>query len=408
MTPPSTPHVPLWTAAAVAVMTAAACTAGAQQPAADAAATGQAASPAAEAAARGQAVSVAKVGSTTFTRRVAVSGEVRPRNDVLVTSGTPGVRVLQVMAEVGDRVQAGQVLARLDFGVVQAQLASAGAQVERAAAAVRQAEVNAALAASEFARAQSVAGLGALSDEAIEQRRAQADAARAQVDLAKADLRVAQAARAEVVARSQGGEIRAPVGGLVIERSVRVGDLTGSAPMYRIVGGNRLEVAAEVSEADIALMRPGLRADFATADGSVVQGVLRRSPAAIDTRSRVGVALFDVPTDPRMPTGYYTKGFAELSPQQALAVPVTAVAYDEGKPVVFVIQPDNRVRRTEIVLGPQNGDQLAVLDGLTPGLRVAAGGVAFLQDGDRINPVVPQAEPAPPAASAARNGSGAS
>jgi HlyD family secretion protein len=400
MTTQSDSLVPKWQAAAVAALTVAACTAGAKDDGAKDGADG-AASPAAEAAARGQAVSVATVGSVEFSRRVAVSGEVRPRNDVLVNAGTQGVRVLQVFAEVGDRVAQGQVLARLDFGVVQAQLASSNAQVERAQAGVRQAEVNAALAASEYARAQSVAGLGALSDEAIEQRRAQADAAKAQVDLARADMRVAMAARDEVRARVSNGEVRAPVGGLVIERNVRVGELTAGTPMYRIVGGNRLEVAAEVSEADIPAMRPGLRATFTVADGSEVVGTLRRPPAAIDSRRRVGVALFDLPGDNRLQAGLYLKGFSSLSPQNALSVPVASVAYVAGKSVVYVIQADSTVKLTEVALGPQQGDRIAITNGISPGTRIAAGGVAFLQDGDRVVPIEPGSTARPAASSEA-------
>ncbi|MEJ0022099.1 MAG: biotin/lipoyl-binding protein [Alphaproteobacteria bacterium] len=155
-------------------------------------------------AARGQTVSIATVQPQPFTRHIALSGEARPRRDIRVFAPSQGVRVLELLVEQGDYVQKGQPLARLDTALIDAQGAS---QI----AAVKEAEAAEVRAAGAYDRAESIKDSGALSAEQLASRKADAEAA-------KARLAQANAAYAEWTARTQGGYVRAPSAGLVIER----------------------------------------------------------------------------------------------------------------------------------------------------------------------------------------------
>ncbi|MBL8551985.1 MAG: efflux RND transporter periplasmic adaptor subunit [Hyphomonadaceae bacterium] len=325
-----------------------------------------------------QAVTIARVAERTFTPKVSLSGEARPVRDIHVVAPTSGVRILEILADEGDTVRAGQPLARLDTAVSNAQTRSAQAAVAQAnSAAVR--------ARGEYERAESIRDSGALSTEAIAQRKAAADAADAQLAAARAQL-------AEVNARLQGGYVRAPVAGLVIDRQAMLGAPVDGQTLFRIAGNNELEVAAQVSEADILALSDGQTATFKLVDGTNVVGRLRRTAASIDTRTRTGEALFTLPRDTRARAGMYLRGEAALAPRQAIAIPQSAVLFRDGAAYVFVIDAEDRAQRTPITVGLREGGLVEVTGGLTAGQRVAGAGAAFLQHGDKVRPVEPGAQ----------------
>ncbi len=329
---------------------------------------------------RRQAVSVAYARLADFTPQVSLSGEVRPRNDLYVFAPAAGVRILELLVDAGDRVEAGQPLARLDTALANAQLGAAQAAVAEAQAAQLRA-------ANEYARAQSIAESGALSREAIEQRGAAAAAAEARLTAAQAQL-------AEVQARLQGGYVRAPQAGVVIERTAQLGAPAEGQALFRIAGGGALEAAVQVAEADILILPLGAQATFQLVDGSTVQGELMRMPAAIDSRTRTGEAVFSLPRDPRVRAGMFVRGEARLAARQALAAPAEAVLFDVGAPYVYVIDANDIARRTPVAIGARSGDLIEIRGGIDAGARIAATGGAFLQDGDSVAPIDPsQAAP---------------
>jgi HlyD family secretion protein len=329
-------------------------------------------------------VTVMTVAEQPFAQKLSIAGEVRPKLDVRVYAPTSGVRITQLMVDEGAQVRQGQPLARLDTRVATAQIRAAEASVAEALSAqVR--------ATDEYNRAESIRDSGALSREAIAGRAAAAKAAEARLAAARAQL-------AEVNARLEGGFIRAPNAGTVIERPAQVGQLVdGQQLLFRIVGGNELEVGVEVGEADMLVMRPGQTALFQLVDGSTVTGRLRRVPAAIDSKTRTGEAVFDLPADNKLRAGMFLRGSAELPSRSILAAPQAAVTFEDRQALVFVVQQNNRVKRTPVTIGARSDGMVAVEQGLAPGQTIVAGGAAFLQDGDPVTPVrPPEAAPAAP------------
>jgi RND family efflux transporter MFP subunit len=273
-------------------------------------------------------------------------------------------------------------MARLDTALSQAQIRTAQASVAEAeAAAVR--------ARGEYRRAESIRDSGALSAEAIEQRRAASIAADAQLAAARANLQ-------EVGARLGGGYVRAPASGLVIDRTAEVGRSVEGQVLFRIAAGNHLEVAAQVAEADILALREGQPAVFELVDGSTVQAQLSRLPASIDARTRTGEALFALPQDSRVVAGMFLRGAAQLPAREALAAPQSSILYENGEPYVYVLQSFRRngedephyvVRRADVALGARDGDWVEVISGLSAGQSIIGAGAAFLQPGDEVRPL---------------------
>lgn len=338
---------------------------------------------------RAQAVSVGPLAMHAFTPTVTLQGEARPRRDFRVVAPTSGVRILQLLADEGDYVRAGQPLARLDTAVSNAQTLAAEANVASAAAAQRRA-------ADEYRRAESIRDSGALSAEAIEQRRAAAGAANAQLAAARAQL-------AEVNARLQGGYVRAPAAGLIIQRMAEIGRPVDGQVLFRIAGDNALEVAAEVAESDVLSMRPGQRAMFQLVNGETVEAVLSRTPASIDSRTRTGQALFTLPRGSNVRAGMYLRGQAQLAPREAPAVPQTAILYEAGQAYLFTVAEEARegeqivvARRVPVQVGLRQDQMVEITGGLQSDAIVIGAGAAFLQDGDRIRPLERRATNAPP------------
>lgn len=344
--------------------------------------------PAAEAGEGGaaQLVTVIPASPRNFVRTALVSGEVRPVHDVQVYAPATGVRVADVLVDAGDFVEEGQPLARLDAGVADAQLLAAQAQYQEA-------KIEQMRSADEYARIKPIAESGALSKEEVGNRRAAAAAAEARLAAQKAAL-------AQVNARMQGGFVRAPAAGLVIERIALVGEFVDQKPLFRIVGDNKLEVAAAVSEKDILALKAGQIAHFKTSDGATVEGVLRRPAVAINPNTGTGEALFDLPADTDVRSGMYLRGEAAVESTSYLAAPQTAISYASGAPSVFVIV-DGRAHLTPVTLGPRMGDYVALLSGVKAGDVIAASGGAFLLDGDVVRTAPPaqlQAEASTPRA----------
>lgn len=334
---------------------------------------------------------------TTLTRQiqptVSLSGEARPVRDIQVAAPTSGVRILQLMVDEGDMVRAGQPMARLDSSLAQAQIRAAQASVAEAeSAAVR--------ARGEYQRAESIRDSGALSTEAIEQRRAAALAADAR-------LAAARAQQQEVSARLGGGYVRAPAAGLVIDRTAEVGRLVDGQVLFRIAADNRLEVAAQVAEADALALEEGQAATFTLVDGSSVEATLRRAPASIDSRTRTGEALFSLPAGTRVRAGMFLRGQARLEQRDVLAIPQSSVLYEGDQAFVYRLDRQNVARRTQVTLGARDNEWVEITSGLELSQRIVGAGAAFLQDGDRVRPIEPerpQAAPAPAADIRGREG----
>jgi len=351
-----------------------------------------------------QAVSVVPVAMQTFETEVSLNGEARPVRDVQVTAQASGVRILQILVDEGDFVRQGQAMARLDNALATAQTRAAQANVAEAeSAAVR--------ARGEYERAESIRDSGALSAEAIEQRRAAALAADARLAASRAQL-------AETNARLGGGFVRAPASGLVIDRTAELGAAVDGQPLFRIAAHNRLEVAAQVAEADALALAEGQSATFSLVDGSTVTGTLRRLPASIDTRTRTGEALFALPQNTRVRAGMYLRGHAALPPREVIAVPQSSILYESGQAYVFIVsdeadpvdpeeraerqrrdqpepEPTFAVRRQNVQLAGRAGDLVEVISGLEPGERIVGSGAAFLQAGESVRVLAPHTAAAP-------------
>jgi HlyD family secretion protein len=289
--------------------------------------------------------------------------------------------VAAVLVDVGQSVTKGQTLVRLDPALIESQLAQQQALVA-------QAEAQAAQAEDQAARVHGLEGQGVLSEEQIDQRRFQALAARA---TAKAQL----AALRDVRTRAAKLSVTAPVGGLILEKTVRPGDLSavGSTPWFRIAADNQIELQAQLSEDDLARIRPGQHAQVTLPSGQSAVGLVRLISPQIDPQSKLGFVRVTLPVRGDIRAGGFGRAVFSDAAGVALAIPETAVRYDADGASVMVVLADNRVKRVPIRTGMRGGGLVQIVEGPRAGTRVVANAASFLLDGDRVAPAAPAAGP---------------
>ncbi|MGD0635467.1 MAG: efflux RND transporter periplasmic adaptor subunit [Beijerinckiaceae bacterium] len=354
-----------------------------------------------------------------------VTGNLVPRDEILVTPEIDGQRITELLVEEGMAVERGQVLARLSRDLIDRQLAQQNALVDKAAAAVPQAQNN--IEQSEAAdvearlsleRALQLMKTGNSTASVIETRTSAAKQAEGRLafarnglDIAKADLAQAIAVRDEINLRLARTEIRAPEAGVVNRRTARVGMLASSSsePLFRLIARGEIELEGEVIESKLPLMRQGEPAWIETEDGDRVQGVVRTSYPEVDKASRLGKVRVSLFPDPRFRIGSFARGGIEVARARAVTIPQASVLYgDDRRTTVLVVGPGDKVEARDVRIGMTNDSEVQVRSGLALGERVVARAGSFLRDGDRIRPIMIAAKEAavsvaPTTTSVARN-----
>jgi HlyD family secretion protein len=328
----------------------------------------------AAAAPQGRAVSVVAVAPREIRGALAASGDLVPRQEAAVLPEVSGYRVSAVLADVGQSVKQGQVLARLDPALIESQIAQ-----QQALAA--QAEAQAVQAEDQAVRVKDLDDTGVLSEEQIRQRRFQARAARATAQAQAAALR-------DIRTRAAKFAVTAPVSGLVLEKTVRPGDQAsaGSAPWFRLAENGVIELQAQMSEDDLARIRVGQHAQVTLPSGAAVTGTVRLVSPQIDPQSKLGYVRVTLPVRPDVRAGGFGRAVFTDASGLALAVPETAVRYDADGASVMVVQADERVKRVPVRTGMRGGGLVQLVDGPPAGARVVANAASFLLDGDRVRP----------------------
>lgn len=282
-----------------------------------------------------------------------------------------GGTVLEVLADQGERVKAGQSLARMDAAVLQDQVRAAQSGVASARNALRVAE-------SEAERAKMLAQAGALA--AREQERAEAGLEAARAALADAQARLALAQQ-----QLDKSRVRAPFAGVVSARQVSAGDVVApGAPLFTVIDPRRLEFEASVPAALLGRAKVGARVDFTVTgfgDRSF-EGTVDRVNAAVDPATGQVKLYVDVPNDQReLIAGLYAQGRIAAESATALAAPVAAVDDTTQPPSVLRIV-DGKAHRSHVRLGlrDEQAGLVALRDGVAAGdvlvLGSARGGLA--------------------------------
>ena len=321
-----------------------------------------AAAPKAAPAQQARAAVVVQVEPRPMQGGLSASGLLVAREEAAVGSDLAGYRIDKVYFEQGAWVRQGQPLIQLDDSLLRAQIA-------QQAATTQQAE-------NEAKRVSGSDIQGVISAEQIDTRRLQAKAQEAALD----QLKVREAHMT----------IRAPVGGLILERNVRPGDISsagGSTPMFRMVRDGLVELNAEVAEDDMSGLHVGDAASVSLPGGAVVAGHIRLVDPQVDSQSKLGRVRVALPVRADLrPGGFGRATFTGVSMAKS-AVPETAVRYDADGASVAVVGSDNRVHMAPVTTGRRAQGYVELVRGPPAGSWVLLRAAAFVLEGDPVQPV---------------------
>ena len=325
-------------------------------------------------------VTVLVPGQSIVPRTVSGTGSLAARVDMPVGVVGEGGQVTRVLVQPGDWVRAGQVLAVIERSVQTEKIRSLAAQLE-----VNRADAK--LAQAQLDRAQALVKRGFISRADIDQRTATRDAANARVNVAVAQL-------AEQRARTGRLDIRAPAAGLVLTREVEPGQIVGSGSgvLFRMAKGGEMELLTQLSEGDLATLRPGNSATV-TPVGSQTEfsGRVWQVSPVVDPQTRQGIARIAIPYNKEIRPGGFAAARIVSGTATAPLLPESAIQTDAKGHFVYVINGRNEAERRGVEVGQVSPKGVPVTRGLNGGERIVASAGAFLRPGQKVRPQVQKA-----------------
>jgi len=322
-------------------------------------------------------VTVVVPGRQQVTRQINGTGTLAARRDMPVGVAGEGGMVTRVLVEAGDWVRAGQTLAVIERSVQAEEARQLAANIEVARA-------DAELAQQELERAQALVSRGFISKADVERRIATRDAAVARVKVAEAQLGQARARIGRL-------DVRAPAAGLVLQRSVEAGQVVGpgTGALFRIAQNGEMELLTRLSQGDLGQVRAGMPATVTPVGSSkTFEGRVWQVSPVIDPQTRLGDARIGIPYAPDLRPGGFASASINVGMIDAPLLPESAVLSDAKGNYVYIVDAGRKVVRRDVQVGEVSNRGVAIASGLRGDERVVLSAGAFLNPGDKVDPVV--------------------
>ena len=322
-------------------------------------------------------VTVMAPGKQQVIRTINATGTLAARREIAVSVVGEGGRVTNVYVDAGDWVKQGQIMASIDRSVQSQQAAGLEASVG-----VSRADLN--LAQANLDRATQLVDRGFISKADIDRLTATRDSAAAR-------LRVAQAQLNEARARNNRLNIVAPKAGFVLERNVEPGQTVtqGSGTLFLLAQNGEMELQALLGESDLANVSVGTTTQVTPvgADKTLTGQIWQISPV-IDPQTRQGIARIALSYDSALRPGGFANARIESGTSEAAVLPESAVLNDSKGSFVYIIGPDNKAVRRDVVVGSVSSSGLSITSGLTGNEKVVLRAGGFLNPGETVRPEV--------------------
>ena len=316
-----------------------------------------------------------------FSPKLNLHGELVAKDDVAVGSALQGQQIAQILAEVGENVQKGQILALLDNADVKAKFDQQTAALEAAKQNLNSAKAAFSEASSALKRAKDLAAKKAISSQELEQANAKEASARANLNSAKAQISQIDAQIAEAKDQLGKASVIAPVRGVVTAKKAQIGALTSGEALFSIVKDCVIELSADADAAELAQIKVGMGAT-AQIYGvkEAVNGKVRLVSVSVDTSSRLGKVKISLDGGAKF-IGSYAKAVIDLPEFSALALPAQAVSFTEAGAFATLIK-DGKAQKRKIQTGLRANGLVQVIAGVSEGDEVALKAAALVNDGE--------------------------
>lgn len=349
-----------------------------------------------------QVVSVVKAKQRPAPQTIVATGSLVARTEVLVSPQIEGLRVVELLAEEGDQVQKGQVLARLDRALLDTQHAQLQAGLKRAQALIAQAkskiieaEANAKQANAAYARAQKLLKSGTTSRAVYDQHEATSRSATAGLASAKDGLALAEADKAQLEAQLSEmklklgyTEIKAPSAGIISRRTAKLGGTASASaePLFRIVANGEIELDGAVADIFLPRIAHGMNVHISGSGIPAREGTVRLISPEVNQKTREGRVRISIHDHKNLRIGAFAMGIIQTEGREMLVVPYSAVMHGDKGATVHVVK-NGRVETRKVNIGAFSKTNAEITSGLSEGEAVVLRAGALLHDGDMVTPV---------------------
>lgn len=334
-----------------------------------------------------------------------LAGVLVPAQTVNIVSKISG-QITELNHNVGDRVEKGEVLVRLETKTLNAQLLQAEAGLQSAQAAVKAAENQAALAAITLDMAQKAYDKtkvlydgGAASQSQMDDAKNKLDQAMRQYenatgsvkDQAQASISTANANINSVKVQIENSVIKSPISGIVVNKNINSGEIaspTSASPIITIADTSVLKLKGTIGQEMLPLLSAGQEIDVIVDiyNDKPIKGKIESiGPMAVSTGALFPIEI-SIENSEGIEAGLSAHASIGLSEEKGVVVPVSSVVQNDGKSYVYVIK-DNIASKRIVTLGLKNDKEIEVLQGLEQGEKVAATNVNSLFDGIAVNEI---------------------
>jgi RND family efflux transporter MFP subunit len=301
---------------------------------------------------------------------IAVSGALKASESAIVKARVAG-ELQELSVREGDRVQAGQVIARIEPIEYQARVRQAQQQADAAKAQVD-------IAQRQFDNNQALVNQGFISQTALLTSQASLNGAKATHAAALSALDLANKSLADATLRS-------PLSGVVAQRLAQPGERVAiEARLVEVINLSQLELEAALTAEDASLVRVGMTAQLQVdgVDAPITAKVLRINPSA-QIGSRSILVYLGIKGREGLRQGQFAQGTLGTQSLQVMAVPVESVRTDKPQPYVQVVQ-DGKVAHITVrtdVRSEGERQTLVAVTGVTEGTQVLSGSVGAVREG---------------------------
>ena len=299
---------------------------------------------------------------------IQVAGTVISRSDAVLSSEVEG-RLMQI-AEVGTRVEAGDVMAQIEDTVVLLREQELQAEITRVEARLRFLEAE----LDRFTR---------LAENNLAAR-TQIDQTRSDRDISASELNIARSRLAQVQAQLDRTRIQAPFSGVVVERLMQAGERVSiGSDVLRLVDPDHLEVVARAPLNYYRYVRPGDELAIRVDDDLLIPAPLRTVVSIGNEFNHVFELRLDV--EQPLPVGQTVRVTVPTADvREVLAVPRDALVLRGDGISIFIVDDDNKARRISVATGIGSDDLIEVTGPIQAGDRVVVRGNERLRPGQDV------------------------
>lgn len=319
-------------------------------------------------------VKVVEIAAIDTSRTLSYSGTVRARTEMNLGFRVNG-KITERLVDIGQRVNTGDLLARIDPSDYELALTSAKASLDATERQVETAELARVRAEQLFAK--NVSPKSQLEQTTLSYNQAVAtrDSARSALDQAKNQVSYTN--------------LKSDQNGIVTAVSADIGQVVGSGtPVVSVAVDGEKEVLVAIPETDIAQFKPGktVTVGFWSDASLMLQGKVREVAGSAEPQSRTFAVRISLPNDQNVLLGMTAGIIAAASDvQQFVSIPLSALARKGGEPIVWTVdRTAETVHSRPVEVADFTGDGVRIAEGLKPGDVVVAAGTQFMTEGLKV------------------------